>query len=153
MSETTVLYALSTAAQSCAALAAFVGAVGLYRLQALRDRHREVFNMIAAVLRHTPATTAENLLAEARRRERDHPQVTLLIAEYEGLPGRLRISRRSLIVFEVWNLLVVGASLVGFNHVPRLVGSWWMSWALWGIALGTAGTIVYCVTAWTTDGN
>ena len=33
--QTTILYALSTLAQTCAALAAFVGAVGLYRLQSL----------------------------------------------------------------------------------------------------------------------
>ena len=32
-----VLYELSTLAQTCAALAAFVGAVGIFRLQALRD--------------------------------------------------------------------------------------------------------------------
>ena len=33
--QTTVLYALSTFAQTCAALAAFVGAVGLYKLRLL----------------------------------------------------------------------------------------------------------------------
>jgi hypothetical protein len=36
MDSQDVLYALSTLAQTCAALAAFVGAVGLYRLQLLR---------------------------------------------------------------------------------------------------------------------
>ena len=38
MTETTILYALSTIAQTCAALSAFVGAVGIYRLQSLRDQ-------------------------------------------------------------------------------------------------------------------
>ena len=37
MTETTLLYALSTLAQTCAALAAFVGAVGLFRLQLVRE--------------------------------------------------------------------------------------------------------------------
>src|SRR5439155_2726035 len=36
VNENAVLYALSTLAQTCAALAAFVGAVGLFRLQLLR---------------------------------------------------------------------------------------------------------------------
>lgn len=36
MTENAVLYALSTLAQTCAALAAFVGAVGVFRLQVLR---------------------------------------------------------------------------------------------------------------------
>src|SRR5438105_4828889 len=35
--ENAVLYALSTAAQTCAALAALVGALALYRLQSMRD--------------------------------------------------------------------------------------------------------------------
>src|SRR5207244_1941440 len=38
--DTTLLYILSTLAQTCAALAAFVGAVGLFRLQVLLGRHR-----------------------------------------------------------------------------------------------------------------
>src|SRR5206468_12658859 len=38
---TAILYALSTIAQTCAALAAFVGAVGLFRLQSLRDWHAQ----------------------------------------------------------------------------------------------------------------
>src|SRR5436309_9523451 len=40
--ETTVLYALSTLAQTCAALAAFVGAVGVFRLQVLATRRRQL---------------------------------------------------------------------------------------------------------------
>src|SRR5229473_6771625 len=42
MTDTTVLYTLSTLAQTCAALAAFVGAVGVFRLQILREQRREV---------------------------------------------------------------------------------------------------------------
>ena len=40
MNENAVLYALSTLAQTCAALAAFVGAIGLFLLQLLRERRQ-----------------------------------------------------------------------------------------------------------------
>jgi hypothetical protein len=33
--QTTILYALSTLAQTCAALAVFIGVVGIYKLQSL----------------------------------------------------------------------------------------------------------------------
>ena len=36
-----VLYALSTIAQTCAALAALVGALALYKLQVMRNTHAE----------------------------------------------------------------------------------------------------------------
>jgi hypothetical protein len=39
---TTVLYVLTTLAQSCGALAAFVGAVGVFRLQMLREQRKGV---------------------------------------------------------------------------------------------------------------
>lgn len=42
--ETTALYALSTLAQTCAALAAFVGAVGLYRLGQLAEQQKRAEN-------------------------------------------------------------------------------------------------------------
>ena len=41
MERDAVLYALSTLAQTCAALAAFVGAVGIFRLQILREQRKE----------------------------------------------------------------------------------------------------------------
>lgn len=42
VSEIVLLYALSTLAQTCAALAAFDGALGLYRLQSLVSKHQDV---------------------------------------------------------------------------------------------------------------
>jgi len=41
MSENALLYALSTLAQTCAALLAFIGALALYRLQQLRNACEE----------------------------------------------------------------------------------------------------------------
>jgi len=40
VNENAVLYALSTLAQTCAALAAFVGAIGLFLLQSIREQQR-----------------------------------------------------------------------------------------------------------------
>jgi len=56
MSETTLLYLLSTLAQTCAALAAFVGAIGLYRLQSLRDRRRDLLREISDTLGYPPTS-------------------------------------------------------------------------------------------------
>jgi len=50
MERDAILYALSTFAQTCAALAALIGAIGLYRLQFLRDRRRSLLRDIAATL-------------------------------------------------------------------------------------------------------
>src|SRR5262245_52003438 len=50
MDATTVLYALSTMAQTCAALAALVGALGLFRLQSIRTRQQVVLGEIRQLL-------------------------------------------------------------------------------------------------------
>jgi hypothetical protein len=64
--KTILLYALSTLAQTCAALAAFVGAVGLYRLQSLRGRQHDLLRQISTGVRGT-AANPEVILAEAAR--------------------------------------------------------------------------------------
>jgi hypothetical protein len=148
--ETTILYALSTLAQTCAALAAFVGAVGLYRLQSLRDRRRDLLRDIEGNLGHLP-TTEEVLLDEARRQAPDRRLLTPLLQEAEQMPHRLRQSRRSLVAFEGWNLLVIFAALVGFNHVTALAACRWTLWALWPVALGTVAVTGYCVFVWTRE--
>jgi hypothetical protein len=48
MERDAVLYALSTLAQTCAALAAFVGAVGLYRVQPVASQRRALIISIHA---------------------------------------------------------------------------------------------------------
>jgi hypothetical protein len=155
--ETTVLYALSTLAQTCAALAAFVGAVGLYRLQILRDRRREAefelrrwsdwqgrdimrvtLDEINTAIDNPPSPNPPDL--PRARRARD---------EWAAFPPRIDQSRNALIVFEAWNLLVIGVSLVGFNYVPSLASSPCSFPGLWVAAVGTVAVAGYCVYAWT----
>jgi hypothetical protein len=56
MAKNTIVYALSTLAQTCAALATFIGAVGLYRLQSLQQTRSALFHDTRAVFRHSPLT-------------------------------------------------------------------------------------------------
>ena len=65
MERTDLLYALSTLAQTCAALAAFIGAIGLYQIQALRNRHLSAFHDISATQGH-PTMSSDDLLRKAR---------------------------------------------------------------------------------------
>jgi len=51
--------------------------------------------------------------------------------------------------FEAWNLLVIGAALVGFNYVPALAAGRCTFWAIWLAALGTVVVTASCVYAWT----
>jgi hypothetical protein len=55
---TTLLYALSTLAQTSAALAAFVGAVGIYHLQTLGWTARAIYEDISAIQGRPPLTSA-----------------------------------------------------------------------------------------------
>jgi len=59
--ETIILYVLSTFAQTCAALAAFVGAVGLFRLETLARRLEAMYHDIHAIIGMPPVTREEVL--------------------------------------------------------------------------------------------
>jgi hypothetical protein len=162
VTENAVLYALSTLAQTCAALAAFVGAVGLFRLQVLREQHAELKHdmlgwgewLTGRDCRRVPLADA---LATIRNAETTPPRERAQYVEplrdarrrWEAFPARLTASRRALGVFEAWNLLLIGASVAGFNYVPSLMCAPWMFSALWASALGTVGVTGYCVYAWT----
>jgi len=149
---------VSGVAQTCAALAAFVGAVGLYRLQILRDRRSEAeFELrrwsdwlgrdIMRVTLDEISTAIDN---PANSDKPDLPRAKQARSDWAAFLPRVDKSRRALIVFEGWNLLVIGLSLVGFNHIPLLVSS--PSCTFWGLLLAAVGTVavtVYCVYAWT----
>lgn len=149
MTENAVLYALSTLAQTCAALAAFVGAVGVFLLQTLTYRQRDVYDNLIAVFRSPDRMTRQQFLDRARGY--NEPRVQEQVTALDTLRCRVRSSRKGLIVFEGWNLLVIGASLVGFNYVPLLISWPWTFWALWATAIGTVGVTGYCVYAWTRE--
>ena len=140
MSEatTTLLYALSTLAQTCAALAAFVGAVGIFRLQAIRDGRRQAEHELRLqMIRHASINEAdgmassallpaiENFRATVRPLPPRLPSVEAARDRWLAFDRPLASSRTALLLFEVWNLLVIGASLVGFNYVSVLASSPW----------------------------
>jgi hypothetical protein len=161
--RTTILYALSTLAQTCAALAAFVGAVGIYRLQLLLTSHERTADAIKGIMAHriSRERSTDQIVDAANRGlagdpnfavdEGQHERLRRSLAKWAGFNRRYRGSRSWLIGFEAWNLLVILASLVGFNHVPALAVCPWTLWALWPVALVTAGVTGYCVFIWTRD--
>lgn len=163
--QTTVLYALSTLAQTCGALAAFVGAVGLFRLQSLRDQRRDAqreLQVLAGRLtgRETnriPMGEVLGIVEAAPKdagRKKDDPNVLAAIelhGEWMAAMPRLRHSSRALMAFEAWNLLIIGAALVGFNYVPALAASAATTCGIWIAAVGTVAVTGSCVYVWTKD--
>jgi len=147
MDATAVLYALTTLAQTCAALAALVGAVGLYRIQALRDQQMAVYDDIYSLLGR-PIITPATAIAEARKRSEANALIREVLQRYDNFAPIIRQSRWRFAVFEAWNLLVILFSLVGFAFIPCLVQQWWMPPALLIAALGTVGVTGYGVLAW-----
>lgn len=173
MDSQAVLYALSTLAQTCAALAAFVGAVGIYRLGQLAERQKRaeaelrVFAdrvglsqphvvPICEVVRHVESSRAR--ANEPANLENVGYQANVKAAEdargrWQAFSPLSSRSRRALVIFEAWNIVLIGLSLVGFNYVPCLVAApGWTFWSLWASAVGTVGVTGYCVYAWTRDG-
>lgn len=161
MTENAVLYALSTLAQTCAALAALVGAVGLYRLQSLRANQetaernlRGLAGQSHIVSRDVAALLPVGEIAKAVAGHDPRPGGFIGAAHealggWRAFPPIIQQSRNGLILFEAWNLLLIGVSLVGFNYVPLLMSWPGTFWSLWAAALGTVGVTGYCVYAWT----
>jgi hypothetical protein len=146
VNDQAVLYALSTLAQTCAALAAFVGAVGLFRLQILRDQRREMeFEYRARVRGATGHATDDVPLRHVFELERSIPQTDGEKREYvaearnmcQDAEPHTRRTIYTLVIFETWILFVILISLGGLAHVPALAGCPLSSAALWFIALLT----------------
>lgn len=162
--QTTVLYALSTLAQTCAALAAFVGAVGIFRLQTLRNQRSEAERELRVLTQRAtslgrdmlvvPLTEVLRTVDRIQQKAESDPNVQAALKarmQWEGLAPKTKSSRVALLAFEAWNLVVIGATLVGFNYVPGLAASPWTFWAIWAAALGTVAVTGYGVFAWTGD--
>lgn len=162
--QTTVLYALSTLAQTCAALAAFVGAVGLYRLQSLRDDHarnERTLRGLLATATLSPAAAEQQTVEEvvqvvrANVRQRSSFPAAVVenmrraLVEWDAFARRFSRATRGLLIFEAWNLLMIFAALAGFNYVPSLASCGWTFWGIWIAAIGTVGVTGYSVYAWT----
>jgi len=156
-----VLYALSTLAQTCAALAAFVGAVGVYRLQLLRDRHRDTENEMRGLSaltglgidqRVVPLRKILDHVEGVRKKRTGQLEEEELLRAFDAWQAVSPLSRQSrfwLVIFEAWNLFWIGVSLVGFNYIQLLVSSPCTSLGLWVAAVGTVAVTGYCVYAWT----
>lgn len=161
MTENAVLYALSTLAQTCAALAALVGAVGLFRLQVLRANQdtnesnlRGLASQAHIVSRDVAALLpvgeiVKNVAATDPKQGGFVAAARAALDDWHAFPPTIQWSRNGLIVFEAWNLLLIGVSLVGFNYVPLLMSWPGTFWSLWAAAVGTVGVTGYCVYAWT----
>ena len=163
---TVLLYILSTLAQTCAALAAFVGAVGLYKLQSLRGEHARNEHTIRGALGGSVLTLVqaqvlplEEIIRDARGAQgpgtiTPEPVKVRLrdaLAEWDEFPNRQQRATTALIIFEAWNLLLIAVSLVGFNYVKSWTSSPWMFWGVWVAALGTVAVTGYAVYAWTRE--
>lgn len=159
MNEPAVLYALSTIAQTCAALAAFVGAMGIFRLQRLHDERAKLETAIREVrfelgghdtsLRTHSMTRVVEWFHARDKRDQTVEAILPSVEAWCAIPSRLGRSRCWLIIFETWNVAVIGATLVGFNHVTALTCGPLTTPLLWVITLGTAAITLVCVTVWT----
>jgi hypothetical protein len=160
--QTIILYTLSTFAQACAALAAFVGAVGLFRLQSLRDRRRDVDGELRVLAGRLTGREADRIphrevlmIVEAKQKEagKDNDanvvEAADLHRERAALTPRLAMSSRALLAFEAWNLIIIGLALIGFNYVPTLASAAWTATAIWLASLGTVSVTGYAVYTWT----
>ncbi len=149
MTESAILYALSTIAQTCAALAALVGALAIYQINSLRDRHGFVEREIRALIlrrtslaNHLPIETvllhARDLVLDQKIDENEiRPKVDAALREWDDYDNHFRRSKRLLTVFVGWNLVAIFISLVGFAFVYSLMNHW-ASWViLWVVAICT----------------
>jgi len=66
-------------------------------------------------------------------------------------PGRHWTATRALLILEGWNLLLIGASLVGFSHVAVLAAGRATWWVIWVAGVGTVGVTGYALFAWLTE--
>ena len=154
-----MLYALSTLAQTCAALAAFVGAVGIFRLQVLRERYaaleREVRGWALEATRHDywlmPMKEVLERIEKSEKEGNTSPYLKSFKearTRWEAAPDQLARSRDALLIFEAWNLIVILGSLAGFAHVPRLAALSWSGLLCWAVALITVGITGWALVVW-----
>ena len=145
MDPQTLLYALSTLAQTCAALAALIGAVGLYRLQVLHAEHEAVFDDMHANIGR-PVEGRERLMQLAREQARTTPATAVALNRLTGIRKRVYVAFVALLLFEVWQMGSILFALLGFYYVsgPKSVtGPFTVS------SVGTVLTTIACIAVWT----
>jgi hypothetical protein len=151
MDATTILYALSTLSQTCAALAALVGALGLFRLQSIRVRQADVERGMRHLLVNVSGSAEwANTLPTNLLVDRDAPafvrdvnndesrnRMQRFLDEWAAFDPDYRRTSRLLGLFIAWNIGAIGLSLVGFLFVYRLAGTLLSVYVLWILAAGT----------------
>ncbi len=165
MTDTTVLYTLSTLAQTCAALAGLLGGVGGIRLQNLQARRKEAEDTFRLYYyaQQQPAGgwgtpvgygpipgPRDQIIAMIEALGSNHPAVDAL-SYWRTLGPPLRRSLVALFIFEGVELGVIGASLIGFNYIEALTCARWTFWGLWGVAAVVVGVTASYVWTWTLD--
>jgi hypothetical protein len=149
MDDTTLLYVLSTLAQTCAALVAFVGFVGLNQLQVWQQRRTAVHDEIAAIV-----GSSTDVLSIARGpRFAEQGEITRRVRRWDSIGTRIRGVRCALVGFEVVQLLVILVALAGFPFVDTLKNCWLTSVGLWILASMAVGSTGFCVLAWLREGK
>jgi len=152
--QTTVLYVLTTLAQSCAALAAFVGAVGVFRIQMLREQRRDAERDVRAwtgrltsndMITIPLGKVFETLAGYATVRSPYQGIATDAKSRRERTVPLLQGTRHALLLLEGWNLAVILFALVGFSYVPALAVAPWFSSILIVAAVVTALVPFGCV--------
>jgi hypothetical protein len=153
LNENAVLYALSTLAQTCAALAAFVGAVGLFRLQSLREGQQRAEDTLRDAIATDITRAKAHSIPRAEVIQRAERIVTnqvtgvgagvpetveQAVAAWTRFGQPIRRVSATFIVFEAWNLAVILVSLGSFAHVRALIFRSWTMPAAWIIAIVTA---------------
>jgi len=162
--QTTVLYVLTTLAQSCAALAAFVGAVGVFRIQMLREQRQSAEQNIRG-LSHIPVGSRASLMpigeltAILDQTRQDLKETTLnrdtivavlaVLDLWRAYVPRMKSMRTTLIVLEGWNLAAIAVALICFNYVAALAVAPWFSCVLVFVTVITALVPLGCVWVWT----
>src|SRR2546427_12302666 len=115
--HTTVLYMLSTLAQTCAALAALIGAVGLYRLQQLHGEQEEIFDDFHANIGR-PAEGRVRLLQLAREKAQTSPAIAGALDRLTGIRRRVYVALAALLLFEAWQIRSIRCAPLGCSCVP-----------------------------------
>ena len=138
-----VFYALSTLAQTCAALAALVGALALYKLQAMREAHtgneRAIRAILTAIVGASASSanspfnwpldevlrTARAQIADAKRfQPRLFEGLQAAMTEWNVFDLRYACALKWFVGFEAWNLAAIFAALIGFAGVTWLAAHW-----------------------------
>lgn len=157
MDKDTLRYALSTLAQTDAALIAFLGAIGLYRLQFFNTRSRSVEQSLRGLASQSTYTTSQaaslsiiQLWAWAKRIADAKPEELSTDSERKVQSGVLlefkawmelnKLSARLtkiIIIFVSYHLVTIAASLLGFLFMDLAVVYQGWSWGIFfSLSLG-----------------